>query len=126
MHPYTLAGFQDELQKIADNGDVVESGITRAGSMRIEDEKNNPSWKQTKEPALQNQKPHSETPASKANAFFGLPLGPPRKRNVRQYEDQGSAAAQSPDRSQAPIDAQSSANISSGGAMYPATGPGGV
>lgn len=67
----------------------------------------------------------AETPASKANAFFGLPLGPARKRNTRSYE-QGSTAAQSPDRSQSPVDGQSSANISEGGAMYPATGPGGV
>lgn len=127
MNPFLLAAFQDELEKIAANEDSVQSGITRSGAMRIEDEKNNPDWRQKGgEPALQAQKPQSDTPASKANAFFGLPIGPPRKRNVRQYEDSGSSSAQSPDRSQQPIDAQSSANISSGGAMYPATGPGGV
>lgn len=127
MHPFTLAGFQDELEKIAaPNESVAQDSISRSGALRIEDEKNNPDWRQKgKEPALQDQKPQSETPASKANAFFGLPLGPPRKRGTRQY-DQGSAAAASPDRSQAPIDAQSSANISQGGAQYPATGPGGV
>ena len=119
MNPFLLAGFQDELEKIAANESTVQD------NPRIQDEKNNPDWRQKGEPALQAQKPQSETPASKANAFFGLPLGPPRKRNTREY-DQGSAAAQSPDRSQQPIDAQSSANISQGGAMYPATGPGGV
>ena len=120
MHPFTLAGFQDELEKIAANESTVQD------NPRIQDEKSNPDWRQkSKEPALQNQRPQSETPASKANAFFGLPLGPPRKRNTRDY-DQGSAAAQSPDRSQSPIDAQSTANISQGGAQYPATGPGGV
>lgn len=126
MHPFTLAGFQDELEKIATNEDVVESGISRAGAVRIEDEKNNPDWRMKgAEPALQNQQPKSETPASKANAFFGLPLGRPRRRNVRDY-DFGNSAAQSPDRSQQPIDAQSTANISQGGAQYPAAGPGGV
>jgi hypothetical protein len=120
MHPFMLAGFQDELVKISASESTVQD------NPRIQDEKNNPDWQQKGgEQALQNQKPQSETPASKANAFFGLPVGHPRKRNTRDY-DQGSAAAQSPDRSQQPIDAQSSANISSGGAMYPATGPGGV
>jgi hypothetical protein len=66
-----------------------------------------------------------DTPAARANALFGLPVGPPHKRNVRFY-DQGSAAAKSPDGSQYPIDAQSTANLSQGGAQYPATGPGGV
>ena len=121
MNPFMLAGFQDELEKIAASPEA-----TVQDNPRIQDEKNNADWRQKgKEPAVQDQKPQSETPASKANAFFGLPLGPPRKRNTREY-DQGSAAAQSPDRSQQPIDAQSSANISQGGAMYPATGPGGV
>jgi len=121
MHPFMLAGFQDELEKIA-----APNEATAGNNPRIQEEKNNPDWSQKgDEPALQNQKPHSETPASKANAFFGLPLGPPHKRGTRQY-DQGSAAASSPDRSQAPVDGQSSANISQGGAMYPATGPGGV
>ena len=94
MHPFVLAGFQDELEKIAGEG-------------------------------LQNQKPESETPASKANAFFGLPLGHPRKRNTKDY-DQGSTAAGSPDRSQEGVGGTSSANISSGSAMNPASGPGGV
>lgn len=119
MNPFTLAGFHDELQKIA-----APNEATAGDSPRIQEEKNNPDWRQ-KEPALQNQRPKSETPASKANAFFGLPIGHPRKRNTREY-DQGSTAAGSPDRSQAPVDGQSSANISQGGAMYPATGPGGV
>ena len=120
MNPFTLAGFQDELEKIAANESTVQD------NPRIQDEKNNPDWRQKgREQGVQPQKPQSETPASKANAFFGLPLGHPRKNNTREY-DQGSAAAQSPDRSQQPIDAQSSANISQGGAQYPATGPGGV
>jgi hypothetical protein len=116
-----LAGFQDELAKIA-----APNEATAGESPRIQEEKNNPDWRQKGgEPALQKQRPQSETPASKANALFGLPLGPPLKRGTRKY-DQGSAAAGSPDRSQSPVDGQSSANISQGGAMYPATGPGGV
>jgi hypothetical protein len=122
MNPFTLAGFQDELEKIA-----APNEATAGESPRIQEEKNNPSWQQKagKEQGVQDQKPQSETPASKANAFFGLPVGQPRKRGTRDY-DQGSAAASSPDRSQQPIDAQSSANISQGGAQYPSTGPGGV
>lgn len=98
MHPITLKSFQNELEKIA----ATPEGV-------------------------QDQKPHSETPASKANALFGLPVGEPRKRGVRKYEqDQGSASAASPDRSQSPVGGQSSANISQGSAMNPSTGPGGV
>jgi hypothetical protein len=111
MNPFTLAGFQDELEKIA-----APNEATAGESPRIQEEKNNPSWQQKagKEQGVQDQKPQSETPASKANAFFGLPVGQPRKRGTRDY------------RSQQPIDAQSSANISQGGAQYPSTGPGGV
>ena len=86
MHTATIAGFTDELQKIAHRG---------------------------------------ETPSSKANALFGLPIGPPFKRNVRSY-DTGGNAAKAPDGSQYPVDGQSTANLSQGGAQYPATGPGGV
>jgi hypothetical protein len=124
MHPTTLAAFQDELTKIATGPGAPLH--TNASVPPQDDQDKNPSWQMKgKEPAMQNQRPTSETPASKANAFFGLPVGPPRKRGTRDY-DQGSSAAQSPDRSQSPVDGQSSANISEGGAMYPATGPGGV
>ena len=119
MHPKTVEAFADELEKIAANESTVQD------NPRIQDEKNNPDWQQKGDPAVQAQKPQSETLASKANAFFGLPMGHPRKRNTRDY-DQGSASASSPDRSQSPVNGQSSANISEGGAMYPATGPGGV
>lgn len=68
--------------------------------------------------------PSSET-ARRANDLFGLPLSVPPKKGVRVYE-QGSAAAASPDRSQTPVDGQSTANIAAGNTMSPATGPGGV
>lgn len=68
---------------------------------------------------------NGDSPAARANALFGLPIGPPFKRNVRFY-DQGSEAAKAPDGSQAPVDGQSTANLSQGGAQYPAAGPGGV
>lgn len=116
-----LASFQDEMEKIAANEATVQD------NPRIQDEKNNGDWRQKGPPQKQKQKQdeHSETPASKANAFFGLPMMPPLKRGVRMYE-QGSSSASSPDRSQSPVDGQSTANISQGGAQYPATGPGGV
>jgi hypothetical protein len=124
MNPYTLAAFQDELVKIAVSQDAQM--VTNASIPPQDDQDKNPDWRQKGgQPGVQKQQPQSETPASKANAFFGLPAGHPRKRNVRDY-DQGSAAAASPDRSQSPVDGQSTANISQGGAMYPATGPGGV
>ena len=123
MNPFTLAGFQDEMVKIAITQDAQL--VTNASVPPQDDQDKNVDWRQKGGKPSTEQKPQSETLASKANAFFGLPIGQPRKRNTREY-DQGSASAQSPDRSQQPIDAQSSANISSGGAMYPATGPGGV
>lgn len=119
MNPFMLAGFQDEMEKIAANEATVQD------NPRIQDEKNNGDWRQKGHQYKQKEQEHSETPASKANALFGLPMTPPLKRGVRMYE-QGSAAAASPDRSQSPVDAQSTANISQGGAQYPATGPGGV
>lgn len=119
MNPFMLAGFQDEMEKIAANE------ATAQDNPRIQEEKNNGDWRQKGPPLKQKNDEHSETPASKANAFFGLPLNPPLKRGTRMY-DQGSASASSPDRSQSPVDGQSTANISQGGAMYPATGPGGV
>jgi len=67
-------------------------------------------------------------PAREANNLFGLPYAPPPekpRRGVRQYQEPN-AGAMSADRSQDPIGAQSTANLSQGGAMYPMSGPGGV
>lgn len=66
------------------------------------------------------------SPAREANNLFGLPFHPDfRRRGARDYQ-RPQAGALYADRSQSPIDGQSTANLSAGGAMYPATGPGGV
>jgi hypothetical protein len=127
MHPSTVAALVDELTKIATNPEAPLH--TNASVPPQDDQDKNPDFSQIGgNPTPLPKKvraDQSETPASKANAFFGLPLGQPRKPNTRMY-DAGSTAASSPDRSQSPVDGQSTANISQGGAQYPQTGPGGV
>jgi hypothetical protein len=64
-----------------------------------------------------------ETPAIKANNFFGLPLVPTR-RNVRRFDVGSDAQA---DRSQQSAAGDSTANLATtASAMSPQIGPGGV
>jgi hypothetical protein len=146
MNPVTYAAFVDELEKIAVQGpfEMADQHVSVNSSLHpLEEEGKNQDWRQqklkksdgtedtktakelAKEYASRIRAAAKESPpAREANNLFGLPLGQ-KKRNVRQY-DSGSAAAASPDRSQSPTDAQSTANVAAGNTMSPATGPGGV
>lgn len=112
-----LESFFDELTKISNA--VEATPIQSAGPSDLvvtsttdplNSWEKNPSWEQT-------------SPRRQVNNLFGKrrPDG-----TLKARFDQGSSAAQSPDRSQYPVDAQSSANISAGNMMSPSSGPGGV
>jgi hypothetical protein len=135
MDLMTLRAFRDELVKIAvDAQEPTQAPQTMAvnsSTYPMTAMENNSDWRQkrgrmaAKEQEQAKVPDDQEKPARKANNLFGLPETNPPQRKVRMY-DQGSAAAQNADRSQSPIDAQSSANIASGGVMQPTAGPGGV
>jgi hypothetical protein len=141
MNPVTYAAFVNELEKIAIQGPFEmndQHAVANSALYPLEQEGKNRDFRQTMPPGGKESKvlPRNQAarlqadskespPAREANNLFGLPLGLPRKRGVRSY-DTGSSAAASPDRSQTPTDAQSTANIAAGNTMSPATGPGGV
>lgn len=119
LREQTLFALFDELEKIAD-GAVEAMPIQSAGPSDLvvtsttdplNSWEKNPSWEQT-------------PPRRNANALFGG-----KKKTdgaLRAKYDQGSSAATSPDRSQYPVDGQSTANIAAGNTISPASGPGGV
>jgi hypothetical protein len=122
MSTISIDSFFDELTKIAaeefQGAAPTPQPNPNASADSMAAEGKNGDWRQAK-------KDDQTVPARKANNLFGLPLEVPKK-GKRQYQDAGSSAAGSPDRSQAPVDGQSAANVSSGNQMSPATGPGGV
>lgn len=141
MSPATLTAFIDEMEKIAIQGpfEMADQHVAVNSALHpLEEEGKNRDWRQKlptdgkppktppKERAARLKADTKESPpAREANNLFGLPLGLPRRRNVRKY-DEGGSAAEASDRSQTPIDAQSTANVASSNMISPATGPGGV
>lgn len=145
MNPHTYASLLDELEKIAEgpNEQINQQVAVNSSLHPLDQQRADSSFEQklvredgktesktvgqlAKEYAARIRRAAQKNPlAREANGFFGLPLDVPARRGVRRYE-QGSSAAASPDRSQSPVDAQSTANISAGNKMSPATGPGGV
>ena len=113
MDKISVDAFFDELTKIAAEGGFPEASSPNSDPMVNEGE----NWQQAK-------KDDQTVPARKANNLFGLPIEKP-KRGKRQYQDQGSEAAQMPNMGQQ-MGGQSSANIGSSNQMSPAAGPGGV
>jgi hypothetical protein len=96
FNPNLIGGFFDELEKIS---------------------------AQKKAPAA----PPVSMAAKKANeVLFASDDERHPDNKLNKIVSQGSASAAGPDRSQAPVDGQSSANISEGNKMSPASGPGGV
>lgn len=113
-------------------GDEVQMATNASIPANAQD-KGNPNWNQKPSGTRMFMSSPAEvkghgTPARHANNLFGLPFSPIGRindiRGLRRYDDQSEAKSQ--DRSQSPIDAQSTANLSQGGAMYPMSGPGGV
>lgn len=144
MHPVTRQAFFDELEKIAAKpyaqppnqgavqGDEVQMATNAAIPANSQD-KGNGDWRQKPSGKRMFMSSPAEakghgTPSRDANNLFGLPSHPLMRingiRGLRRYDDQSEAKSQ--DRSQSPIDAQGTANLSQGGAMYPLSGPGGV
>jgi hypothetical protein len=134
MNQNTWRGFVDELVKISGRetqGSESVQPVDNASLDPMNTQGKSQGWEQKTAPGKKpskdipkKQKPPEETPAIKANNLFGLPLAVERK-GKRRY-DEGSTAASSPDRSQSPVNGQSTANISAGNAIAPASGPGGV
>lgn len=140
MHPATQKAFFDELEKIAAKpmtqppfqGAPETQMYTNAATAPNPRDQGNGDWRQKGGKRMFMSSPAEKTgpgtPARLANNLFGLPFNADGRfndiRGLRRYDDQSEAKSQ--DRSQSPIDAQSTANLSQGGAMYPASGPGGV
>lgn len=132
----TLRAFRDEFEKIAvEGGEAVQAPQTSAPAAAPppvpEKELAKRDYIEAKareyaERIRAAAKHDQMEPARKANNLFGLPVAEPPIRKVKKYQDQGSAAATMPDQSQAGAGGQSTANISAGNQMSPATGPGGV
>jgi hypothetical protein len=116
VNQHTYAALVDELEKIAevDRNQVVMKPDGTTGTIE--------SIAKEYADRIKAAARQDREAAKKANDFFGLPLSVPPKKGVRVYEN---GAPQGADRSQQPIDAQSTANISAGGKMDPASGPAG-
>ena len=134
MDLYSIRAFRDELEKIAveaqEPAQAPQTMAVNSYTYPMSGMDNNSDFRQKKSDLVRKSTVKAvakdqDKPARKANNLFGLPDSNPPLRKVRMY-DQGSAAAQNADRSQAPVDAQSTANIASGGVMQPTAGPGGV
>jgi hypothetical protein len=146
MDSHTYAAFLDELVKIASpsgpNEQVHQQVAVNSSVNPLDQAGKNGDWDQkelqgpngekrtaqqlAKEYADRIRKAAKESPtARQANNFFGLPLETPPKRGVKKY-DEGSSSAAGPDRSQSPVDAQSTPNVAASNRVSPASGPGGV
>lgn len=137
IHPQMLAAFQDELQKIAAASEqpqmqsagpsalVTTSTLDPLNSWdkNADWDKNAPSERKMK--AKQPEAKQQSLPAESANKLLFGPQ-PEQKRPSKMNYDMGSTSALSPDRSQNPVDGQSTANLAAGNMMNPAYGPGGV
>lgn len=138
----TREAFVDELRKIAAEPKYDDQAAqSPAETTQYTNSSLAPSsgasglstWDQKELPDIRGAKKHKAVqvmldglqslPARKANELFGR-KATVTKQGLTRNDD--SSEAKSQDRSQSPIDAQSTANLSQGGAMYPASGPGGV
>ena len=141
MNPNTYAAFVDELVKIAEgtgpvsgqgpNEQTQQTANMNSSTYPLLQEGKNSDWRQkggdgSSKKAFGQKHLKDSPPAREANNLFGLPLSDPPKKGVRKYDQGGPPGAEGPDRSQAPIDAQSSANVAASSRVSPATGPGGV
>ena len=136
--PSTIKGFFDELEKISgpsEQPQMESKGPSELVTTSTLDPLNswdkNGNWDKKGQGGKKAPKQPSAPPASmaaqRANQILFAsddPRHPDNKAN--KLLDQGSASAASPDRSQAPVDGQSTANIGAGNVMNPASGPGGV
>lgn len=133
-----IEGFLDELQKIAagtEQPQIASAGPSQLVTTSTLDPLNswdkNVDWHKNAPKQEKRRMPLSHPlqgkPAREANELvFQTPPMPKEQKNSRMNYDLGSNSALSPDRSQAPIDGQSTTNIAAGNMMSPAYGPGGV
>ena len=135
FHKAMLSGFFDEIQKIAaasEQPQMQSAGPSELVTTSTLDPLNswdkNPDWKKNSPKRSKGEKaaPQSSVPAQEANALMFQTPEPPKQKNLKLNYDLGSASALSPDRSQSPIDGQSTTNVAAGNMMSPAYGPGGV
>lgn len=135
--PHFINGFFSELEKISaisEQPQMESKGPSELVTTSTLDPLN--SWdkhgnwekdQEGKKAKKQPSTPPASMAAQRANEILFAsddPRHPDNKAN--KPPDQGSSSAASPDRSQNPIDAQSTANIAAGNLMNPSYGPGGV